>query len=206
MNIDFNSLNASEAYFTMTQTIIPRPIAWVLTDSGNGTYNLAPFSYFNAICSNPPLVVMSVGKKLDGDLKDTRTNIVERKKLVIHIAQVSQAEQVTESARSLAFGESELDRLDMELVHEDGWSLPRLADTPVAMECEFYDLHELGPNNQAVFYCKINRLFVSDEAVSLDEKGRIVIDAAVINPLGRLGPNKYVSFGDVINLKTSVDR
>jgi len=201
MNIKFDDISSSEAYFMMTQTIVPRPIAWVLTENKNvDTYNLAPFSYFNAICSNPPLVVMSVGKTPKGEDKNTRVNIINNKRLVIHIANVNHAEAVTETSRGLPYGESELDQIDMKLVQDEGWSLPRLVDVDVAMECEFYDLHEIGPNEQAVFYCEIKLLHVSDRCVSVDEKGRKVIDAACLNSLGRLGPNQYVSFGEVIQI------
>ena len=79
MRQSFSDLNPSERYHIMTQVVIPRPIAWVLTandgDQSNHSssrFNLAPFSYFNAISSDPPLVMMSIGKKPDGEEKDTR--------------------------------------------------------------------------------------------------------------------------------------
>ena len=67
MNLDFSTLSANQRYHLMTQTIIPRPIAWVLTDSNNGSFNLAPFSYFTAVSSAPPMLMLSVGKKPNGD-------------------------------------------------------------------------------------------------------------------------------------------
>lgn len=201
MNIPFDSITPSEAYFMMTQTIVPRPIAWVLTNNDHDqSYNLAPFSYFNAICSHPPLIVMSVGKTPSGEYKNTRVNMIKNERLVIHIANVDHAEAVTESSRGLPYGESEIDRIDMNLVQDEGWILPRLADADVAMECELYELHEIGPNQQAIFYCEIKQLFVNDRCVSADAKGRAVIDATCLNPLGRLGPNQYVSFGGIIEI------
>jgi len=186
--IDFNHLKAATAYHIMTQTIIPRPIAWALTDSGGGSYNLAPFSFFNAICSDPPLVMLSIGKKPEGELKDTRLNIIERRHLVIHIPQVDHAKAVTESSRGLPHGESELDTLELPLIKEEGWALPRLKGVPVAMDCEFYELHELGPNKQGIFYCKVNRVYVDDSAVMRDEKDRLTIDAAgTTNLAGQVG-------------------
>ena len=74
MIIQFADLKPLQRYHMMTQTIIPRPIAWVLTENDNGSSNLAPFSYFTALCSDPALVVLSIGKKPDGSLKDTRHN------------------------------------------------------------------------------------------------------------------------------------
>jgi flavin reductase (DIM6/NTAB) family NADH-FMN oxidoreductase RutF len=63
MHLDFSDFTAAQRYHLMTQTIIPRPIAWALTDSDNGSYNLAPFSYFTAVSSEPALLMLSVGKK-----------------------------------------------------------------------------------------------------------------------------------------------
>ena len=79
MEIDLDSLSANGVYHTLTRTVIPRPVAWVLSENAGGDYNLAPFSYFNAICSDPPLIMISVGKKPDGSSKDTRVNITARR-------------------------------------------------------------------------------------------------------------------------------
>lgn len=203
MNIKFDAISTSEAYFMMSQTIVPRPVAWVLTQNQNqnNSYNLAPFSYFNAICSDPPLVMLSIGRTPDGEYKNTRVNIIENERLVIHIANVNQAEAVTETSRALPYGESELDRVGLDVVHDEGWSLPRLADAAVAMECAFYELHEIGPNKQAIFYCEIKQMFVDDCCVSADESGRTVVDVKALNPLGRLGPNRYVTFGEVLYIQ-----
>jgi flavin reductase (DIM6/NTAB) family NADH-FMN oxidoreductase RutF len=101
MNIDLSSLSNNNVYHLMTQTIIPRPIAWVLTKNKDNSTNLAPFSYFNAVCSNPPLCMLSMGKKPDGAFKDTGTNLIEGADCVIHIAHVNQAEVVTATASTL---------------------------------------------------------------------------------------------------------
>ena len=112
MELDLSSLSSNQVYHLMTQSIVPRPVAWVLSDNGIGEgtdrYNLAPFSYFNAICSDPPLVILSIGKKLDGSPKDTRRNIGSRGQFVIHLAQAAQAPQVTESSRTRPHGDSAL--------------------------------------------------------------------------------------------------
>ena len=87
MYLDLSQLSASQVYFTMTQTLIPRPIAWVLSDNGNDSLNLAPFSYFNAVSSDPPLIMLSVGFKPDGTHKDTAINIEQRKDFIVHLIQ-----------------------------------------------------------------------------------------------------------------------
>ena len=87
MIIDINSLSGDRVYHTLTQTLIPRPVAWVLSDNGESdNLNLAPFSYFTAVSSKPALLMISIGKKPDGVLKDTRLNLIQRKKCVVDIA------------------------------------------------------------------------------------------------------------------------
>ncbi|VUD56601.1 hypothetical protein TDB9533_02257 [Thalassocella blandensis] len=206
MIIDFSTLPALQVYQSMTQTIIPRPIAWVLTDNGidgaakENAFNLAPFSYFTAVSSDPALVMLSVGKKSDGELKDTRRNIIERKHCVIHIAHDSQGEALNASAATLAHGDSEIEKIGIALETVEGWSLPRVKDCPVAMYCTLYDIQEIGPNKQGLLFCEVKALYVDDKAVTYDSKQRMKFDAQVISPLSRLGASDYASFGEVFSL------
>ena len=103
MQLNFSDYSSSERYHLMTQTIVPRPIAWVLTESDKSNnqqsnYNLAPFSYFTAISSDPAILMISLTKKTDGGDKDTLINILKNKKMVIHIASDTQGELVTKTA------------------------------------------------------------------------------------------------------------
>lgn len=203
MRIDFSELSASQRYHIMTQVIVPRPIAWVLSDNGlegDSAYNLAPFSYFNAISSDPALVMISTSQKPSGEWKDTRLNLLERKNAVIHIPSVSDMHAVSDSAATLAHGESEVVQGNLELIHESGWKLPRLRDAHVAMACHYYDHKEIGPKNQAVIFCEIETVYVNADAYSEDEKGRSIIDASILQPLSRLGANAYADFGRVLKL------
>ncbi len=85
MILDFATLTGGQSYFQIIQTLMPRPIAWVLTEHENGSYNLAPFSFFTAVCSEPPILMLSVGLKPTGEFKDTRTNLERSQRCVIHI-------------------------------------------------------------------------------------------------------------------------
>ena len=121
MLLDFKKLSADSVYYTLIQTIIPRPVAWVLSENENGSHNLAPFSYFNGVCSSPPLVSISVGRKDNGAQKDTWNNIENRSHFVIHIPHREMAESVTQSAASLESGVSEVEMLKLETIPVDGW-------------------------------------------------------------------------------------
>lgn len=200
MIIDLDQLSANQAYFAMTQTVIPRPVAWVLTEHDNGSYNVAPFSYFSAVCSDPPLLMFSVGHKPDGSLKDTYHNILQRKEFVVHIAGCDQAQAVTKTAKGLALGESELDYAGLETELFDGSPLPRIAGAPIAMQCELYEVKEIGNKPQFLVFGQVKKMFIADEAVSLDDKGRLKVSASSVNPLARLGGSDYVTFGDILTI------
>lgn len=193
MQIDFSDFTASQRYHLMTQTIIPRPIAWALTDSENSSYNLAPFSYFTAVSSQPALLMLSVGKKPNGEKKDTLTNVLSNKKMVIHIASAEHAELVTQTAKTLAHGESELTEADIATTDFEGFSLPRLMQCDIAFACELYEIKELGDAAQTLIFVEIKQLYMNDRIVALDGKERLKVDANKVAPLARLGGGEYAS-------------
>lgn len=201
MFIDFEGMNPTDAYHTLTQTVIPRPVAWVLSENPQGDYNLAPFSFFTPITSNPPLLMFSVGRKpTDNAFKDTRVNIEERRDFVVHIAHRELAGAMTETSRTLPHGESELANLGLELTELEGSRLPRLKDCHVALACELYDIKEIGAAPQSLVFGRIKGVYVSDDAVHHDDKNRLKIDGSKIDPVGRLGGSEYVTFGDVLKI------
>lgn len=200
MQLDFSQFSATQRYHLMTQTIIPRPIAWVLTDSDNGSYNLAPFSYFTAVSSEPALLMLSVGKKLNGDNKDTLTNVLSNKKMVIHIASADQAELVTQTAQTLAHGESELIGKDLTTTAFSGFALPRLAECDVAYACELYETKTLGDAAQTLIFVEIKQLYMNDRIVTQDAKSRLKVDAKKIAPLARLGSGEYAAISEPFSL------
>ena len=110
MIVHFSDLSSSACYFAMTQVLIPRPIAWVLTENHHHNFNLAPFSFFTGICSDPPIVMISAGKKSEdaekGMPKDTRKNILEKKAFVIHIPSPDDLTSVNASDKSWPYGQS----------------------------------------------------------------------------------------------------
>ncbi len=197
MLINFSDFSANQRYHFMTQTVIPRPIAWALTASNLGTtrqvLNLAPFSYFTAISSEPALLMISVGKKPHGEVKDTLTNILENQRIVIHIASESQASLVTQTAATLAHGESELAEIDTNLLNTttfDQFDLPRLAQCDIAYGCELYEIKEIGNTPQSLIFVEVKTLFLNDNVVSSSNE-RMTIHAEKIAPLARLGANEY---------------
>ncbi|GLR63550.1 flavin reductase family protein [Marinospirillum insulare] len=202
MLLDLASLKPNTCYHLMTQTITPRPIAWVLSASDNGELNLAPFSFFNGVCSDPPLVMLSIGKKTPEEAKDTRHNLLSGREFVIHLPTLAQAEDVTASAATLPYGKSELELMqDNELVEFPGSPLPRLKAAPIAFQAKLHDVHYLGHQKQAIIYAELIQAYIDDAAIEVDEeRGRYTVDAKAIDPLARLGGTNYAGIDKVFSV------
>jgi flavin reductase (DIM6/NTAB) family NADH-FMN oxidoreductase RutF len=206
MLLNFSDYSSSERYHLMTQTIVPRPIAWVLTESDNdnhqeSNYNLAPFSYFTAISSDPAILMISLTKKPDGGDKDTLINILKNKKMVIHIASDNQGELVTKTAATLAYGESELTEAGLTTTAFDGFSLPRLSQCDVAYGCELYEVKEIGDLPQSLIFVEVKQLYINDNILNTENPDRINIAADKLKPLARLGGGEYASITDPFSFK-----
>ena len=200
MIIDLSREETARIYAIMAQTIMPRPIAWILSENENGSYNLAPFSYFAPVCSRPPLVMVSIGRREDGTPKDSRANIEARRDFVIHIPSWDELEPMNESSASLEPGASEVEAQGLELIDFEGFRLPRLASSPVAFGCRLYEIKEIGSGPYAMILGEIERVYLADAAVLDDEGNRIGIDPQRLNPVARLGGIQYAELGRVVSL------
>lgn len=199
------TLSANQIYHLMTQTVIPRPIAWVLTDSSSageeqGNYNLAPFSYFTPICSAPPLLLFSVGKKPNGDIKDTTRNVKAHGKMVVHIASTDSCEAMTASAATLDHGESEVAANNIALVDFANFDLPRVADCPIAFGCSLYQLQEIGDTPQSLIIAEIEQVYIDPNVIDPATE-RLKVDALKVDPIARLGGGEYSSLADTFSVQ-----
>jgi flavin reductase (DIM6/NTAB) family NADH-FMN oxidoreductase RutF len=192
VNIELSGMSSTAVYHLMTQTVIPRPIAWVLSTNDDSSLNLAPFSYFNAVCSDPPLCMLSMGKKPDGSSKDTVTNLVEDAYCVIHIAHVQQSDVVTATAATLNYAESEVEANQIKLTKHENWPLKRIADCPIAYLCKVHSTQQMGKAPQQIVFVEIIEMYIDDKVID-QSNNRIQIDALKVNPLAR----QYASLGEV---------
>ncbi len=198
MQIKLDDLSTPQTYFTMTQAVIPRPIAWILSENEDASFNLAPFSYFNAVCSDPPLVMVSIGLQEDGSKKDSLRNIRQRSQYVIHIASSDQLPELNQSSATLPPGESEVLASNLQTTPVEGFHMPRLSDCKIALMCERYQIQTIGNNNQqSLLFGEIREIYVDDSCVEINDQGRIKILADQVRPLSRLGASQFASFGDV---------
>ena len=185
-------------YSVLLQTLIPRPIAWVLSRNGNGTFNVAPFSFFNGVSSEPPVLMISVGRKDDDSRKDTWANIAERSDFVVHIAPAGMARAVVETSAPLPNGESEVDLARLVTVPVEGEPLPRIEGPRAAYFCGRREIIEVG--EQALILGNIRRIWLDDAAVRR-EGGRIRVDPLALDPLARLGGQAYSGLGKIFDVE-----
>ncbi|MFT5218700.1 MAG: flavin reductase (DIM6/NTAB) family NADH-FMN oxidoreductase RutF [Planctomycetota bacterium] len=200
MIIPFEGLSPNKVYFTMIQTLMPRPVAWVLSENPDQSLNLAPFSYFNAICSDPPLIMLSIGLKPDGSPKDTRLNIEAAKDFVIHIAHREMAATVTRTSATLPREVSEIEEAGLATCEFPGSRLPRLADCRIAYACTLHELREIGNASQALVIGEVKQVYIDDAVTETDAKGRMQVLAEKVDPIGRLGGGEYTTFGEKLNI------
>ena len=200
MLIDCQGYDPDKLYFLLIQTVIPRPIAWVLSDNGNDTYNLAPFSFFNALTSEPPLVMICAGWKSEEHRKDTWVNIDKRQDFVIHIPSEEHGPNVAASAAPLAHGESEIHQLKLKLEPVEGMRLPRVVGPKAVFFCAKHAIYEIGAGPQALIIGEIKKIWL-DDAILEQKDNRLTVHYDVFNPLARLGGNFYTLLGKQLTIK-----
>ncbi|MFC7370196.1 flavin reductase family protein [Fictibacillus iocasae] len=197
--IDPGLLDAKENYKFLTGSIIPRPIAFVTSETENGVLNAAPFSYFNIVTADPPLISISVGRK-NGEMKDTSRNILVNKEFVVHIPDESYIEAVNVTAASLPPAESEVELAGLTPVKSTAISVPGVKEASIRLECVLQQSIPLGGTNSKpstdLIIGKVVHYHISEE---LYDKGRI--DASGLKPIGRLAGHDYMKLGERFSIE-----
>jgi flavin reductase (DIM6/NTAB) family NADH-FMN oxidoreductase RutF len=186
--------------------IAPRPIAFVSTMDKDGNPNLAPYSFFNAFSSNPPILVFSSNRKVtDNETKDTLRNVRESSEVVINVVNYAIIRQMTVASVQFPKGISEFTKSGLTPLPSDLVKPFRVAESPIHMECQVQDIITLGEKGGAghLIICDMLRMHI-DENI-LDDRGRI--DPHKLDLVGRLGRSYYVrASGDaIITIAQSVE-
>lgn len=191
MLFDYSETSPLDIYKLMSQSIIPRPIAWVVTEF-DGVVNVAPFSYFTGLSSNPPTMLFSVGHKSDGSPKDTLRNLRETKKCTVCIASEQQLEHLHFSSKELEPHISEAVHFDIPHTTVVKGYPPMIEGAPVAFVCDLYSEVELGESRTIPLIVRIRHQFV-DDACMADVAGL----AVAFEPVARIGKS-YARLGEEI--------
>lgn len=193
MFIDPQALSERDNYKFLIGSIIPRPIAFVTTKSEDGVVNGAPFSFFNIVSSNPPLISVSVQRPA-GRMKDTARNILATKEFVVHIVDTANVEKINETAATLPPDESEIPYADLTLIDSTKVQVPAITEAKIRFECQLEQALELGGNSeQPGCDLLIGKVVAYHIEEALYEDGRI--DADALAAVSRLAGNDYAEIG-----------
>ncbi len=188
MIFDLRDNDLNEKHKLMAQTIIPRPIAWIVTED-DGVVNIAPFSYFIGLAATPPTVLVSIAHKPDGMPKDTLENIRKYKKCTICMVDEKNLEKMHFSSKTLPKDISESEFFDINTTSVFEEFPPMIEDVPCAYFCTFNQEIDLGGSNVPVIL-NVEQIFVKDENITNKERVTIEFD-----PVARIGKS-YAFLGD----------
>ena len=190
MILEPGKISVGAMYQFMISLVVPRPIAFVSTVNAQGLRNLAPFSFFNAISSDPPLVGVSILDRKD-DPKDTLRNVREVREFVVNLVSEPLLDAMVQTSGEWPRNADEFEIAGFTAAPSDLVKPPRVVESPVAMECRLYQEVVLGSSSLVVG--EILRMHV-DDAVLTD--GRV--DVTKLRPVGRLGGDGYCVIGEVL--------
>lgn len=193
MRTDFSVADPDvNPYRLLTAVVVPRPIAWVSTVSGSGVVNLAPHSFYTVACARPPIVQFTSVRK-----KDTLRNVLETGEFVVNLAPAPLLHEVNNSAARFAPQQSEPDELDIPMEPSVTVRPPRVAASPVAIECTLHSTNELG--DSTVVLGDVRLISVAEE---------VLVDGhpefARLDPLARLGKEEWALHAEVVSVPRPV--
>jgi len=182
MLFDIDAMAAKPRYNLLSSLIVPRPIAWVTTVDAAGRVNAAPSSFFNLMSGTPPVVVLGIGNR-DGAPKDTARNIVDTGEFVINLVTAELLDAMNITAIDFDAGVDEIGEAGLETVASYAVAPPRIAGSPVALECNFTQSVALGQGRNMVVGA-VSCAHVRDDIVIDVDRGHI--DAARLGVVARM--------------------
>lgn len=195
MRIDLATLDPVHRYKLLTGSVVPRPIGWISTVDDAGVRNLAPYSFFQVASTTPPVLLFSGGRR-EGTPKDSVLNALSTGGFVAHIADVGRLEAVNATSVEAPPKVDEFDHAGLEAIPSERVAAPRVADAPVAFECELLHHYEVPDGGNVVVFGRVLVAHLRDDLI--DEAGRI--DLRALDPIARLAGTTYGTLGDLMDV------
>jgi flavin reductase (DIM6/NTAB) family NADH-FMN oxidoreductase RutF len=188
-NLEAGQLDWRQAYHLCIGFIQPRPIGWVSTISPEGKRNLAPFSFYNMVSANPPVVFFSAAMNRHGQPKDTLRNVETTREFVVATATVETRQNMVDSAANLPYGESEFEFARLTPRPASLVKPSLVGESPVNIECRLHDVVRIGEGGgaAAVVFGRIVAIHVDPAVLAADGS----IDPHKLHTVGRLGGQYY---------------
>jgi len=196
MRFDLDQVDTAIAYKLLAATVMPRPIAWVVTKGSDGV-NAAPYSFFNAMGSAPPTVAIGLLADPERGFKDTARNILDTGEFVVNLVPERLVEAMNVTAVNAPSGHNELALAGLETVDSQHIAPPRIAESPVAFECRSLSNVVTGPQ-QTIVIGQVLAVHVADDCVLDPEKGHI--DTPRLDLVARSYGSDYVRSQDRFTL------
>lgn len=190
-------LDPTDCYKLMTGLVVPRPIGWIGTADTDGRPNLAPYSFFQCVATNPPVVLFSAGV-VDGYEKDSLVNARTTGEFTCNLVDAAVAESMNQSSATLGRDESEFEFAGLTPEPSTEIKAPRVAEAKAAFECRVQQIIDLGnpPLTHAVVFGQVLRIHADDRVLDGTR-----VDFAELDAVGRLAGNSYATTRDRFDLR-----
>ena len=198
MIINPGKLNRKDRYKLMIGSVLPRPIAWVSTMDESGNLNLAPFSYFTAVCTEPMTLLFCPGILPNGEKKNTWRNIEKVPEFVVNICNEETAVALNLSATVLPYGQSEFEWAGVTPVPSKLIRVSRVAEAPISFECKLQRIVTISdqPGGGAAIFGEVQTIHIRDD---IYQDGYIDLEA--LRPIGRLAGAGYTRVNDIFEMQ-----
>ncbi len=200
MEINPTTISYQSVYKIMTGSILPRPIGWISSIDSNGHPNLAPFSFFNAVCSNPPTVLFcSSIRGSDGKTKDTLNNVRATNEFVVNIVTEELLQAMNASSIEAPPDFDEFNYAGLTLSPSVRIKPPRIKESPIHYECKVKQIIEISdqPGGASIVIGSIVHIHVDDGIMFGNDK----INLTALKPIGRLMGSSYCRVTDIIEIE-----
>lgn len=195
---DLGAMPQSDVYKLLASVILPRPIAWIVSRDAEGQINAAPYSFFNILGSDPPVIAVGFANAPDRDTKDSLHNIRIRGEFVVNLVPEELAEAMNTTATNAPRGLDETQLAGLPLVAGRMVDVPRIAGSPVALECKLFETINLG-GTSTILLAKIVYAHVRTSA--FEDLDRLHIDPAKMHLIGRMhGGGGYCTTRDIFTI------
>ncbi len=196
---DLSAMPQADVYKLLASVILPRPIAWIVSKNDAGEVNAAPYSFFNILGSDPPVIAVGFSNAPDRDTKDSLYNIRQRGEFVVNLVPEELAEAMNITATNAPRGTDETHLAGLALAPGIVVDVPRIAGSPVALECRLFETINLG-GSSTIMLAKI--VYVQVRTSAFEEVDRLHIDPARMRLIGRMhGGGGYCTTRDLFNIE-----
>ncbi len=197
--------NAGLSHNPLKAIVAPRPIGWISSCGNDGSVNLAPYSFFNAVSEDPAIVVFSAQASGPAHQKDTLRNVTETNVFTVNIVGANQVQAMNVSSGDYPYDENEFNTAGLKMVPGTTVNVPHVCGVPAALECTLLQIITLPANERGGYYTAIlgtvTGIFVDDSVVVHGK-----IDYALLEPVARMGYRDYANINDFFELDRPVIR